>query len=427
MKKKITSSKYYQIIFSLMTAAAIFAATFAVILYAKGYRIEQTGLRETGQLVLKSQPDAASVFINGKFVAATNSTMNLEPGEYDVRIVKDGYFPWEKKLKIEKQVVTPTDAILFPTAPELRRFTSVGAINPTLSLDRTKIAYGVASSSAYPPKNGVYVSNIDERSFVFASGGVQFLAKDTDSVQFSAGKFLFSPDGKQLLVYFENEPDKKNLNEQENLVDNTRTEYGGIDLNLVSAAFLLDTAKQGQEDSPDVTLTLSSILDSWQKERKLTESLEINSLKKSLQKIASSSFEILEFTQDETKFIYRAKENVEIPVLIKPPLVGVNSTPESRKIEKGKFYVYDIREDRNYLIREPGEKIPMWLDTNRHYLTFSDTKIYVTEYDGENKTAVYSGHIENKFVAPAPRGNRVYFLTSFSSDTPLNLYALILR
>lgn len=168
MKKKIQESKYYPIIVSVVTGFAILAATIAVILYATGYRLQKTGLSETGQLVLKSDPDAASVFINNKFVAGTDSTLNLPPGEYNVKIVKDGYSTWEKKLKIEKEVVTPTDAILFPTAPELRRFTSTGAINPTLSLDRTKIAYGVTASTSYPPKNGVYVASIADRQNVFS-------------------------------------------------------------------------------------------------------------------------------------------------------------------------------------------------------------------------------------------------------------------
>jgi hypothetical protein len=421
MKKKITDSKFYKLGISLTTGALIIIATILVILYAKGYRFEKMGLSETGQLVLKSEPDAASVFVNDKFVAATNSTLNLPPGEYTVRIVKDGYAPWIKKLKIEKEVVTPTDAILFSIAPELRRFTSTGALNPTLSVDKTKIAYGVASSSAYPPKNGVYVVNISERQNLFGSS-TQFVVRDTVTVAYSSGKFLFSPDSRQLLVWFENQGVQEGQGEQ------VKTEiYGGVDLNNVISAFLLDTGKQTQEDVPDVSLNLAQILDGWQKERVQEKALQFNALKSDLRKIASSSMEIKDFTVDESKFIYLAKESRDIPVLIMPRLVGTNSTPEVRKIVQGKTYVYDIKEDRNYLIENPGEKLPMWLDTSRHFLTVESSKIYVTEYDGQNKTRVYSGSFDPSFVAAATNGNRVYFLTSFSPDLPLNLYALLVR
>jgi hypothetical protein len=424
----------YKIALSVFTVLTLFFATIAVILYAKGYRLEQKGLMQTGQLVLKSNPDAASVFINGRFVSATNSTLNLTPGEYEVKIVKDGYSPWNKKLKIESEVVTPTDAVLFPAVPELRRFTSTGALNPVESLDRMKVAYGVASSSSYPPKNGVYVSDISDQQNVFMTSGTQLVVRDSSETQYSKGNYLFSPDGRQLLIYF--------YYEIEESIPQVKM---GIDLVRVAAAYLVDTTKSvNGEDVPDVSFTLDQILDSWQKEIKTENANQFNILKKDLKKIASSSMEILSFTADESRFVYSAKQNTVIPIIVNPRLVGTNSTPENREIKKGNLYIYDIKEDRNYEVqnsppkadqplaendKNPNENLnlPQWLATSRHYITVEDSKIYVTEYDGTNKTLLFSGPFEKNFVVPTASGNRIIFLTSLSSDLPLNLYALLVR
>lgn len=210
-------------------------------------------------------------------------------------------------------------------------------------------------------------------------------------------------------------------------VEPIKTQYGGIDLNNLISAYLLDTTRQTQEDVPDVSLNLAATLDSWQKEKEAEQNIQFNTLKSDLRKIATSSMEILDFTIDESKFMFSAKQNADIPVLIKPRLIGTNSTPEVRHIEKGKLYIYDIKEDRNYEVAAPGENVPVWLDTSRHYMTIEKNKIYITEYDGQNKTLVYSGPFEKNFVTTTPNGNRIFFLTTFSPDVPLNLYALLVR
>lgn len=422
MKKKIQESRLYKTILSAGTVVVIIAISIAIILYAKGYRFENRGISETGQVVLKSEPDAAAVFINNKFVAATNSTINLPPGEYVIRIVKDGFAPWEKTLKVEKEVVTATDAILFQEVPELRRITRTGALNPVVSLDKTKIAYGVASSSAYPPNNGVYVSSILDSKGIFFGSGTQYVVKDSAQTEFSKGKFVFSPDGKQILVYF------PTTLVSDELRGASQEIYGNIDLTNLSSAYIFDVGRETDgTDTPDVSLTLVDTLSSWKKEKDQVRGSQFNLLKKNLQRVASASMEIRDFTVDESKFIYAAKQDAEIPLIIKPPLVGTNSIIETRKIEKGKLYVYDLREDKNYEIKEPGDTAPLWLDTSRHYMTVLDHKIFVTEYDGENRKIVYAGPFDKDFVTPSANGNRIFFLTSLSPDLPLNLYALLVR
>ena len=104
--------------------------TVIVVLYGKGYRFNfekgRPDFNGTGLLVATSVPDGAQVFINGHLTTATDNTINLAPGEYDVKIFKEGYFPWQKKITIKKEVVSKADALLFAWANALRTSIPVG-------------------------------------------------------------------------------------------------------------------------------------------------------------------------------------------------------------------------------------------------------------------------------------------------------------
>ena len=74
--------------------------TIGVVLYGRGYRFSfdngRADLAGTGLLVATSSPDGAQVFINDHLTTATDNTINLSPGEYNVRIVKKDFFHGRK-------------------------------------------------------------------------------------------------------------------------------------------------------------------------------------------------------------------------------------------------------------------------------------------------------------------------------------------
>jgi hypothetical protein len=95
--------------------------TFFVALYAAGYSINKSWpprfnnlFQKTGMLIVASEPSGATIFINEekqkKFVlldigrddiTTPTKIKNLAPGEYILRLEKEGYWPLEKKIKIE--------------------------------------------------------------------------------------------------------------------------------------------------------------------------------------------------------------------------------------------------------------------------------------------------------------------------------------
>jgi hypothetical protein len=147
-----------RLLITLITICLLGVGTFAAIQWGRGYRpdFKNGQLKGTGLLTANSYPKGAQVYINDKLTTATDDTLNLPPGDYQIKIVKDGYIPWEKNLKLEKELVTQTNALLFPAVPDLKPLTFTGALNLTPSPDGQKIAFVVASASA-TPKNGLYI------------------------------------------------------------------------------------------------------------------------------------------------------------------------------------------------------------------------------------------------------------------------------
>ncbi len=125
-----------QFLISLFVFFVLIMGTVLAVLYGSGYRFGfeegQPIVEKTGLLVTSSKPKGAQVFINDDLTTATDNTINLKPGEYNIKIIKEGYFPYEKRVRIEEKVVTSVDALLLPLAPKLENITSNGVDNPVL-------------------------------------------------------------------------------------------------------------------------------------------------------------------------------------------------------------------------------------------------------------------------------------------------------
>lgn len=100
-------------------------------LYATGYQLNLRGpwrlkrlIVKTGTLAINSQPSGASIYINDKkqsdfswknfndnTLATPAKIKSLAPGEYEIRLEKDGYWPWEKRLNINAEQTTYAEDI----------------------------------------------------------------------------------------------------------------------------------------------------------------------------------------------------------------------------------------------------------------------------------------------------------------------------
>lgn len=392
-----------QLLITLSILLFLFLGTGVAIFYGKGYHFSldsgKPGLAGTGLLVATSSPDGAEVFVNGHLTTATDNTINLAPGDYVIKIAKDGYFPWEKRIKIQKEVVSKAEALLFPTAPKLENITTIGVKNPIMDPSLTKIAYAVASESAR--KNGVYVLDITTRPILTLQSSSTQIADDTVDL-FSKAYFSWSPDGKQLVATVSAET-------------------------KATTTYLLETSNLNQNPK-DVTEVLPSIHASWEKDKNEKEKSRLETLKGSLQKMISDNFNIISWSPDETKLLYRASSSGTLSFIIKPRLTGIDSIPEERTITKGALYIYDTKEDKNYKLNLEDPPYIVWFQDSKHLIYIVDKRIKIVEYDGTNDTTVYAGPFEDKYVFPSLNTSKIIILTNLGNSTiGPNLYSLDLK
>lgn len=395
-----------QLLISLAILLFLGIGTLIAIFYGKGYRIDFTGsksiLKGTGLLVATSTPDGASVFVNDHLTTATNNTINLAPGQYKIRIFKDGYFPWEKTITVDQEVVSKAEALLFPTTPKLESISETGALAPSIDPSFTKIAYVVASQSAR--KNGVYVLDMGNRSLLTLSSSATQIADDT-AVTFDNASLSWSPDGKQILASIPTPSGK-------------------------TTKYLLDTTSMNNSPQ-DVTETFSTVTDNWNKLATDKQTAQLNTLKPSLKAFALTNMSNIVWSPDETKLMYTASESALMDQMITPKVIGADSMQEDRNLVKGNVYLYDTKEDKNFLLMKADQTVNQkvtWFPDSKHLIVVHDKRVDIREYDGGNNTTIYAGPFVDSYVFPWPTGDNIVVLTNLGNPDILpNLYTISLK
>lgn len=402
---------FKRVVFFLLVLSFLATASFLAIRFARGERInfKTKTITPTGLLVASSTPDGAPVLIDGKLKTATNDTLNLVPGEYEVEIKKDGFHSWKKLLKIEKELVAKTDAYLFSSFPSLTSLTYTGAARPVLSPDFGKVAFAVATASASKP--GLWVLELSERPLGLSREPRQIIKSTPRGRDFAQSQYRWSPDSKQLLVTFKYESGKsKEPVTQEN--------------------FLLESDRLNDPAGLiDVTPSLELIQSQWEKEEEVRKNAQLSKLPNKLLEALENSVENILFAPNEKMILYTATASAAIPKKIRPPLPASNNQPESRQIKPNQAYVYDLIEDKNFLVQPEASKLTTltWLATSRHIFQVGGNKVTIAEYDGTNTVDVYTGPFEDGFAFPFPTEDKILILASLGEDQPPNLYAVSLR
>ena len=394
-----------QLLLPFLVLILLIVGTFGVVMYGRGYRFSfspgKNVLSGTGLLVATSAPNGAQVFINDHLTTATDNTINLAPGTYTVRIVKQGYLPWQKTIQVDKEVVSKAEALLFPTAPKLESITADGVEKVVIDPSGSRLAFTQASGSA--KQNGIYVLNMTSTPILSLQSSSKHIADDI--LDFFSRAFLsWSPDGSQLLA--------------------TISAHAGL-----PTTYLLDPT-QFTQNPQDVTETLISVRTDWTTQKAKKDKALIDSLKPKLIELISQNFSNTFWSPDETKIIYSASQAASLPINITPRLLGVDATPEQRNVEKGQIYVYDAKEDKNYKVSLTDKIISSvrWLPDSKHIIYVVDGQIRSMEFDGTNDTIIYAGPFIDKYVFSWPDSSKIVILTNLNNpQIPPNLYTIGLK
>lgn len=273
-------------IITIVTLLAIGLAAGLAIFVAKGYTFSAKEKRivGTGIVTIASEPDAASVYVDGHLTTATNATISsLAPKTYSIKVIKEGFIPWEKKVEVREGLVTELKVTLFPSIPTIYPLTFNGVLNPTLSPDGSKLAFIVPTTK----KLGIWVwTQTRNQPISFARSAEPHQIATNTIADFSKASLKWSSDSKQVLA------------------------------TLAESNFLLDADRLNTEPR-DITAILDSTVKGWIDDAKAKDEARILAIKDpNLRKTASDS-------------------------------AGINWSPDETKFMKG-LKVYDLVEKKNY-------------------------------------------------------------------------------
>ncbi len=290
-------------IITIATLLIIATAAGGAIFFAKGYTFSTTEKRivGTGIITITSEPDSASVFVDGHLTTATNATVSSLPAKtYSIKLTKEGFIPWERSVTVKEGLVTELKVTLFPAIPTIYPLSFNGVSNPTLSADGSKLAFIVI----FGKKPGVWVWTMAKNQpIAFARASEPHQIAGSTTADFSKATLKWSSDSKQVLA------------------------------TIANSNFLLNADSLNTEPR-DITAVLGATIKGWQDDKLAKDVLSIETIKDvKLRKIASDSA-TLKWSPDETKFMTatRVYDLVDGKDYLLPTAKNHNWLPDSKHI-----------------------------------------------------------------------------------------------
>ena len=384
----------------------IIAATVGIVFFANGYQISTKGkisVLSTGIISATSKPKGASVYIDNKLLATTDNAINLPPGNYNIRIVKDGYLPWQKNIEVKKEIAYQTSTQLFRSSPDLNPLTVTGAINPAVSPDGTLVVFAVASASAVK-NNGLYLIGLSDNVVFLIKNEAKQLSTNLSNIDWSKFTFTFSPNSKQILAH-----NTTGTNNSNYLIDlSTTTDYKNL---------------------YDVTAKLSLIKEDWDLQEQQIIKTNLALLPVEIQPfISTTSAKSTIFNIDNTMVLYLARIDGSLKKNIITPPPAQSTQTQSRDIKKDNYYVYDLKDDTNFFLGTKDSLYnPKWIANSNNLIYIEDQKIQTIEYDNTNRQTLFAGNFNKNAVYPWFDGSKIITLIAPYSNAQENLYSITIK
>lgn len=394
-----------RVLFIFLTIIFVASVGLFVSFYARGYRFSFKSFKfePRGILVIKTDPTGAQVILNGDLKGASDTNLSLSPGNYDLALKKEGFIPWNKRINIEKEVVTEIAASLFRAVPSISPLTFDGAIDPAASADYTKIAYDIPVTNDNSTTTGLWVIETTNLPFGFAKEPKRI----TDGSLIGAS-WQFSPDGSQIL------------------------------LNIGQASYLLPVSSfTPQNQRVNIASSVQKTLSTWEKGKATKLAGQMRILPNEVNDILTRKASEVVFSPDESKVLYTASASAVINKNLINPLPGSSTQKQERVIQMGKTYIYDIKEDRNFLVYDAPINITNektdnpalhWFPNSKNLVLAENGRISIMDYDGTNRATIYSGAYLSPNAFPFASTSKLVISTNLGADSSIpNLYSLSLK
>ena len=392
----------------------------SVIAYARGYRfnMQDGSVTSTGIISINSSPQPAKVYINNQLKGATDINLTMPFGQYTIEVKKEGYTDWKKTISLKGETVMSVNAHLYPKNPSLTPLTNLGIIKALPLGNTDKIV--LISQTGDITKDGIYLFEAGKRPLSIFPPLTPLLYKSLlpAEIDLSTITMVFDSQYQQAILSY--------------TLDDIETSY-------------LISLEDENTELIDVTPTRENITSKWQDERNTEMVKIIETLHKDIRSIALTSFTVISLSPDEKKLMYYVKDDVSLPIIINPPLIGANQTLEQRDLKKGNVYIYDKKEDKNYrvqitvdpkiinealitptvqpestsvtttgisnpIVAESIQQRVLWYPTSDYIAIKEKSQIVLMQYDGDNKQTVYAGPFNQEFFAISPDWNLIVII-----------------
>jgi len=361
---------------------SLLLSTLIAIFLAQGYKFDlpKRKIQKTGMLLVKSTPGDAKIYLDGKLLDTTPTTLgSLEPGRYNLKIEKEDHTFWQKEVEILPELATEVDALLIAKSPRLEPLTKTGISLLCLSPDGRQVVY----TSRGEDSKGIWILDLTAPPILgLVRENPRLLTPDTERHAFSLTEDLtFSPKGNQILL--------------------TLNKEGYLLLNL------------NDGDNPTATTSAEPTLSTWEEELKSLKEKWAKRLDLTgdLEKIALDSDTL--WSPDRKRFLFPKERDNYVEWHI---YNGENPLGIGRKRE---YAPLKFKKDEEVKIT--------WHQTSRHLIVQKQGTISLVEIDGGNQIEVLSLDLSDPRVFPTPDGANLIILTSFKKNGAPNLYAIGLR
>lgn len=363
-------------IFSVLAVlATLVLVTTGIVLYAQGYRLDlrKRTLTATGMVLVKSLPDGARVFLNGELTTATNSTVSdLVPGTYHLKLEKNGFFSWEKNVEVKAGLVTSTTTLLPPLSPSLTAVTQEGA--------RLVASAPSGTKAVFITDGKLFLLPLTNQFLGFLRTSPQEIGREPTGFSFAqVTSLLFSPNEDQILV---SAPGK-------------------------SILYI------GGQPTPQTVVDPAALQSAWRTETltQKTETAQRLSVPNGLKEITLAAATV--WSPDEKKILYLktqpdGKREFWVANYTNPLPVGEQSNQK-------------IWETKN-----PDLRL-FWLADSDHFILLENNTVSLLDLDGMNKRDIFKGTLTEAVALSTADLSKAIVLTSFSPNSPANLYAIGLR
>ncbi len=417
--------KTKRLVINLLILFVLAAGTTIAIQFAKGYRpnIQDRAIQGTGLLSLTSYPKSARVVINDRLTTVTDDKLYLTPGNYTVKVEKDGFHPWTKSVPVKPELVSSIDTRLFPLIPATSPITFYQADNASVNPEGTKIAY-YQSNTPLSSDNGLYIYSLTGN--LLGSQNLQITDSDRD---YSKALLVWSPDSSQIMAVF-----------------SEKTKTG----DRIVSSHLLSTRNLNQaRNITDVTYRLPLIISEWQNQLAKINQSSLTLYPKFFTDLITKRAVNVYFSPDKERVIYSPTEDVNLPEnTIGRSLPNINSTPETRDLTKGNYYVYDLKEGTNYLfsmtqaISDAQKTMIVTADAtpsanlsllkqiksqtesrfitntswygSRQLIVTTNNGIQIVDYDNINPITLTNAQLSSNFIVPSPDASKLILLTNIN-------------